>query len=823
MESIAGKLLGVRRTLVLRLATVNVGGWSGDKALRLRQITDRYQLDALLVTETRRSLDDVIPGRGRTLVIKGKGTKKTGVAVVKPEGRKWSMQMVSDRLLTIAHPAEVFIIAAYGPTEQAPHHDKEQFWSSLREVVRAIPAEHTVIVMGDLNAGEEDSRHPSAFGEKRNFAYMLDFAMELEFDIQEHGPTWTSPFAASRDKDMPSRTLDRCLVRHPGDYVTQMTTDFTLKPVDHAILVAIVNLQDVDRNKGRPQNQALGGLDDIWRRVKKGLRFKADPTLPLNALEEFWKAKRLYEQEQRDTLRIVTSQGTELTNEEAVTAIKEFLQGLWGTGEGSWEDLLIKSEETTKTCAPGEDEITRAITRLKTGTALGRDRIKAEAIKNNPEAVLIYKGLLDEIWKRGVVPTEWKAMKVKPIPKAESTTTPAKTRPITCLSVSTKILNSIIIERYGQVYEERLSKSQHAYRKTHSVNTALEELMEVIQAKGRRNIALLDMSKAYDRVTKHAIKTALDKWELPAVERNLIVQQYVGCDVYVELNGYGAEGFTIERGIRQGCAISCMVFALIMSLVHAEMDPELSQHSAGMVSYSDDIVLHAGTEIALRVLEKSLNRILQRYGLSANEEKTQYMTFDTRMRTPRGSSTHKTTDNSITWLGFQLTEGLTWEPLVRKRLQSIREASDTMSKILGKKRVDLRGKEAVLAVQGLVGAHCRVPSCIILTQDQKETMENEIARVLAKHANIEIAKATVHARKMMGDQTEAEIVKKPTVKCQHCGKDFRNNAGLTQHHGFCKGNPLPVTLKSECPYCKKSYHNRGIQRHIQFCKVGQNV
>jgi hypothetical protein len=807
-------LVGESRGLYLRVATINVGGWSDDKAIRVRQIVDHYQIEVLIATETRRQIDSVIPGKGRTLIVKGVATKKTGVAVISPAGKGLVIQNMSERIMVLRHPTGLYVVGVYAPTEQGKDLEKENFWELLGNVIESLPERQTTVVIGDFNAGGEESRHPTAFGNQRNLTMLMKFAEKYKFYIQEHGPTWISPYSASKNKEAPSRTLDRCLIRTEGDYAIKINIDFDLRPADHALLATWIYFAGIDRNKGRPFNRPIADIDKRWNELKKPLQHSVDKTPILNSINEFWKAKRMFELEGREQMQILSEDGRVLQNEEGARMIRDMLYELWGTGTGNWSALLLQKSPETSSDPPKEEEIINAIGKLKANTAMGHDRISPAVVKDNNTAVVVYGEIFRDIWKQEAVPSTWKAMRIRPIPKASAITLPKGVRPITCLSTSMKILNNVIIARYEQQYEAGLDDSQHAYRRNRSTTTAVGELINTIKRGGNtRQVAFLDMSKAYDSVTKDAIHRALDKWGLPAKERNLIVQQYRECEVYVEFNGYMEEKFYLERGIRQGCALSCMIFGLIISDVHVRMKDFIQKRDAGMISYSDDIVVHAKDELLLRVMVKVMSKILKDYGLALNEEKTQFFTFNLKAAQVE----------TISWLGLDLTSKLTWENYAGHQIKRMKEAATLLQKILSSRRLELRAKESLQVIQSLVGCYVKEPGFVDLSRVSKDQMENELTRIIAKFTKMEIEKAAGCARKMMKSE-EVEKTERTHMLCIHCGRPFRGEAGMTQHLLFCRLNPQPnQPPKERCPTCNEEFHSRGLSRHMAHCKKNRQV
>lgn len=786
-----------RRNPYLRIGTVNIGGWSESKAVRLRQIIEAHQLELLVVTETRKPLDEVLLGKGRSMIVRGSGMKHTGVAVVCPQGKQLRIHRMSERYIHVTHPLGIDIIGGYAPTEQASETERKKFW----EEIAKIETRKDAVVLGDFNAGNEEMRHPKARSPgKSNFELMVEFAQTHHYDIQEHGATWISP--CSND-GRPSRTLDRCLVRSSA-YSANTTVDFALRPTDHAVLVLKVHLLDIDRNTGRPFHQALKGVDLLWCNSKQALR-NAVPMVTLSArVNEFWKAKRIYEREIREKLQIVGDDGQLLAHEDAVLEIMRYFKSIWSESS----DELLKIQQDYLSPLPSASEIFEAIQDLKTETTLGRDKISPEHVKQSQQALEVYQRILNEVWRTGKIPQVWKDLRVKPIQKKPGAARVSEVRPITCVSVSTKILNHIIVQRTKHLYEKAVHLSQHAYRSGYSIESAVIQLLTAIKEKERRYVAFLDMSKAYDSVSRRALSQALTRWKLPATEYNLIAEQYSGCSVYIELHGYSAPSFLLKKGIRQGCRISCMLFALIISEVLDMMDSFLYQKDVEVIAYSDDLVIAAKSTLNLKVAMKYLEECLQAVGLQLNANKTEIVEFLGPENVPK----------TVKWLGFQLNSQLTWEGEVGQRCCKIREALGTIQKVLTTKRLNLAMKDSVQVAQGMLSTYARVPSFIKLTTNLEEMLHNELLCAIMKVTKMDSKKAESYAGKMRMGDIQQKV--NDLIKCEYCGKSFRNKAGIQQHYIFCDKHPNPPPgPKLKCPQCSQLFHSRGFHQHRKCCKI----
>ncbi|CAG2205267.1 unnamed protein product [Mytilus edulis] len=111
------------------------------------------------------------------------------------------------------------------------------------------------------------------------------------------------------------------------------------------------------------------------------------------------------------------------------------------------------------------DEIKAAIKKLKNNKAPGVDGIPAEVLKSDINLnVNILRDLLNEIWEKEILPTQWKDGIIIKLQKKGNLTDCNNWRGITLLSVPGKILCRIILERIKDKIDSILREEQSGFR-----------------------------------------------------------------------------------------------------------------------------------------------------------------------------------------------------------------------------------------------------------------------------------------------------------------------------------------------------------------------
>ena len=111
-------------------------------------------------------------------------------------------------------------------------------------------------------------------------------------------------------------------------------------------------------------------------------------------------------------------------------------------------------------------EILKALKILKNGKAAGPDGIPPEALKVDlSTTVNMLLPLLQKVWREGRVPADWKKGHLVKLPKKGDLGSCKNWRGIMLLSVPSKVLTRIILDRLKDAVEEKLRPEQAGIRK----------------------------------------------------------------------------------------------------------------------------------------------------------------------------------------------------------------------------------------------------------------------------------------------------------------------------------------------------------------------
>ncbi|XP_055605713.1 uncharacterized protein LOC129753889 [Uranotaenia lowii] len=249
-------------------------------------------------------------------------------------------------------------------------------------------------------------------------------------------------------------------------------------------------------------------------------------------------------------------------------------------------------------------------TKSKKGKSVGPDNVSNEMIRRLPIATKMQ--LLDcfnELWENGVFPPSWKEAIIVPIAKAGKNPKNAENhRPISLTSCIGKVMERMVNRRLVQWIEDRKlwSPNQYAFRKGRGVEQYLTDLEAALDTpfenKQHSELALLDLSKAYDLAQRAPILTTLAKWGISGNLYNFLQDFLTNRSFKVLVGGTLSELKTQRNGVPQGSVLAVTLFLIAMETLFVKIPRGVQSFI-----YADDIVLLvSGTQV--RSIRKKLQK-----------------------------------------------------------------------------------------------------------------------------------------------------------------------------------------------------------------------
>jgi hypothetical protein len=246
-------------------------------------------------------------------------------------------------------------------------------------------------------------------------------------------------------------------------------------------------------------------------------------------------------------------------------------------------------------------------------------------------------------------------------------------RPITLSNCDLKIITKALSTKMACVLDQIIVNSQTAYVPGRSVSDNLRSnfFFKKYCKSNKQNAVLisLDARKAFDSVDHKYIEETLLAYGFGPNLVNTFRMLYNNITARILVNGFQSESIKIERGVKQGDALSCAIFIICIdplirninknkSIIPVKIGENTTRVNFKAAAYADDIsVVCLNTSESIQNVFSEYNRLSQRSGLELNADKTEilklYEEGQTEVDFRYGNQTHRiSTVNKIKICGL---------------------------------------------------------------------------------------------------------------------------------------------------------------------------
>ena len=242
-----------------------------------------------------------------------------------------------------------------------------------------------------------------------------------------------------------------------------------------------------------------------------------------------------------------------------------------------------------------EDEVFYMLNSLNTTKANGPDRISARMLKNTaPSITPSLTKLLNISIQSGTFPEAWKLSTVVPITKGNEYKSPSNYRPISLLSVTSKLLE----RHFHQLIADHLSdnhslaNTQWGFQPAKSTVSALlsttYDWLEEMEAGRDICSVFLDLKKAFDTVPHQSLMEKLVRLNLNPFILQWLCSYLTNRQQKVVVGGEESGTIPVISGVPQGSVLGPLLFLIYIDGVTRI---PLSEGSK-LVLYADDMLLY---------------------------------------------------------------------------------------------------------------------------------------------------------------------------------------------------------------------------------------
>lgn len=294
--------------------------------------------------------------------------------------------------------------------------------------------------------------------------------------------------------------------------------------------------------------------------------------------------------------------------------------------------------------SPVTESLVFNIIKSITTKAQGDDGLNINMISLTlPVTLTAITAIVNKSMETGIFPDQWKIAVVKPIPKIQNPNDYKDLRPISILSVISKIMEKVVCMQITQYLEANniLPKKQSGFRKSHSTATALLDVVDNVLAAQDVDegtiLVLLDFSRAFDTIDTSLLLSKLAFYGFDSLSVKWFHSYLIGRKQYVKIcNGDGTDSVSsikpVTRGVPQGSILGPTLFCLYCADIIDRIK------NCNYQIYADDIQLYLSfktneTSIAVNKVNEDLYNIVSwshQNNLILNPSKSKFMLLGTR-------------------------------------------------------------------------------------------------------------------------------------------------------------------------------------------------
>jgi exonuclease III len=230
------------------------------------------------------------------------------------------------------------------------------------------------------------------------------------------------------------------------------------------------------------------------------------------------------------------------------------------------------------------------------------------------------------------------------IPKKDKDKTHIKNwRPITLSNCDIKIITKAYAIRLNLVLDQVIHKSQSAYVPGRNIMDNIRTLNVCKQYAVKNNIdsviVSLDAQKAFDSVDHKYLDCVLEKYGFGDQFRKIFNLLYKDNKSLLLINGFQTSPISIQRGVKQGDALSCGLFILALDPLirnidnNPDIDPIVLRSARfnntlinKIFAYADDICIYTlNNRTSVQAVFYEYKRLTMLSGLQLNADKTEFL------------------------------------------------------------------------------------------------------------------------------------------------------------------------------------------------------
>ena len=360
----------------------------------------------------------------------------------------------------------------------------------------------------------------------------------------------------------------------------------------------------------------------------------------------------------------------------------------------NFEKYLTKTKRSVKYFDEiTHDDVHKIIKSLKMKGSSGFDCVSNKLVKQlEDELVPPLTIVINDSLQSGIVPSQLKEAKVLPLFKSGDKQNFSNYRPISLLSVFSKVLEKAVYKQLYQYFESHfLIKTQFGFRNrsetVHAIFNFLNNIDDHGQTKFHAGI-FIDLKKAFDCVSHRILLRKLELYGLGGPVLDWFRSYLSGRSQRVLFKGILSDKMWVRIGVPQGSILGPLLF-----LIYINDLPQASKFLESL--FADDTTFQASND-TLEGLERYINAELKEAAqwfkdnqLTLHPKKTRYVLLNSRGKSLKinlegvniEQISHTSKETGFKFLGLIVDESLNWKQHIDYLHNKLRKAFFSLCRI----------------------------------------------------------------------------------------------------------------------------------------------
>ena len=217
-------------------------------------------------------------------------------------------------------------------------------------------------------------------------------------------------------------------------------------------------------------------------------------------------------------------------------------------------------------------------------------------------------------------------------------------RPLTLSNTDYKIIAFVLSKRLQSVIKKIISIEQTSYIKGRFIGENVRTLLDIIEYCDKMDdpgiLLFLDFQKAFDSLDWNFIDACLNKFGFHKDFIRWFKTLYKNPVTYIKVNNFLSKGVSINRGIKQGCPLSALIFIICTEMLCIAIKhdntitgiPLPNNQEIRISQYADDTCLFLKSAQSINNALECVNKFSLVSGLHLNLDKTEGLTIGSMKR-----------------------------------------------------------------------------------------------------------------------------------------------------------------------------------------------